>query len=68
MWTEKEVKIGLPALTVRHAGKNYRGVLAGDRGQFAKVIIFRHRDDWQSWEWSWGAIVRSLNTHAPLTT
>lgn len=71
-WTVARVKTERPSVTVRHAGREYQGRVTGVEtyalGTYARVTIFRRADDWQTWEWSWSAVARSLNSGKPLTT
>ena len=66
-WTAARVKTERPDVTVRHAGQEYQGRVTG-RGNFASVTIWRGPQDWQTWEWSWAAVTRSLNSGRPLMT
>mgnify|MGYP001608389025 CR=1 FL=1 len=66
-WTAARVKAEHPDVTVRHADQEYRGRVTGS-GDYAHVTIWRSAQDWQSWEWSWPAIARHLNSGRPLAT
>lgn len=65
-WTAARAKTERPDVTVRHAGREYPGLVTG--GRFARVTIWRGPQDWQVWEWSWPALARSLNSGKPLAT
>ena len=64
-WTAARAKAERPAVTIQHAGREYNGHVTGKK--FARVTIWRSAQDWQTWEWSWSAIARSLNSGKPLT-
>ena len=66
-WTAARVKTERPDVTVCHCGMLYRGAVTGNDAR-AHVTIRRSYDDWQTWEWSWGAIARSLHSGRPLMT
>ena len=66
-WTCARVKAERPDVTVCHCGMLYRGAVTGNDAR-AHVTIRRSYDDWQTWEWSWAAVARSLNSGKPLTT
>ena len=66
-WTAARARAEHPEVTVRHAGREYQGRVTG-RGDCARVTIWRGPQDWQTWEWSWSAIARSLNSGMPLKT
>lgn len=72
MWTENSVKAALPDVAVRIGTKEYRGQVSGRENTFASVHV---QDDklrgikftWtMTIEYSWPAIVRSINTNTPL--
>ena len=65
-WTEARARAERPDVMVRHAGREYQGRITGKK--FARVTISRSPTDWQTWEWSWKAIARHLNSGIPLTT
>lgn len=72
MWTENSVKAALPDVAVRIGQKEYRGQVSGRKNTFASVHVQgdKLRGIKFPWnmtiEYSWPAIVRSINTNTPL--
>ena len=63
--TIDEIKERLPDVKVSFNGDVYNGVLSGRERQFPLVTIF-HSMRAQSFEFSWSAIERAINTDTPL--
>ncbi len=62
-WTEEMVKDCLPVVKVEIKGKVFPALTSGRKNRFCGVYVpqTEHR-----LEFSWGAVVRSLNTETPL--
>ena len=60
-WTEDTVKGVLPDIQVKMNGKTYLGSVSGRLEKFAQVTV-----KGGTFEFSWAALVRSLNTNTPL--
>ena len=66
MWTIATVKDQLPPVRVQVGKTVYTGCLAGRQTQFPTVYYGPFSGTMAKNEWSWDAIVRSLNTNRPL--
>ena len=72
-WTELTVREHLPDVVVKLGEILHAGALSGRGRPYATVSVATHysptlgRRVWQSWEYSWSAVVRSLNSGRPLS-
>ena len=66
MWTTLTVKDQLPPVRVQVGKTVHTGYLAGRQKRFPTVYYGPFSGTMARNEWSWDAIVRSLNTNTPL--
>ena len=66
MWTIDTVKDQLPTVRVRAGKTVYTGYLAGRQKRFPTVYYGPFSGTMAKNEWSWDAIVHSLNTKTAL--
>lgn len=70
-WTIEKVKEELPKVKVKIGGEKFDGQVYGKKLPYAKVSVFFPPDRVKGgfnvdWEFSWQAIVNSLNSGEPL--
>lgn len=61
-WSIELVKENLPSVQLKSGNRVSIATLSGRENQFATVMI----NNWYSFQFSWDAIVRSLNENKPL--
>ena len=66
VWTIQEVKEALPRVLVQDSGTTYTRYLAGRNKRYPTVYYSAISGTRAKNEWSWQAIVRSLNTKTAL--